>query len=127
MGFAVGSSLLVFRAALCVALSVGGVVGASALISAALPFHEMTREIASRTAPRLLDLLIALFCALMATYTTLRQTTDTTAAAAGTAIGIALVPPLCVAGIGIGNTDLGVAGGRLSCSWRTSLPSSSQP
>jgi uncharacterized membrane protein len=60
-------------------------------MTVALPFHEVTSEIAARTSPTLLDLLLAVFCALMATYTTIRQTADTTAAAAGTAIGIALV------------------------------------
>jgi uncharacterized hydrophobic protein (TIGR00271 family) len=111
MGFAVGSSLLVLRAALCVFLSVAGVVALSAVMTLALPFHEVTPEIAARTAPTLLDLLIAIFCALVATYTTIRQTADTTAAAAGTAVGIALVPPLCVTGFGVGTANLAVAGG----------------
>jgi uncharacterized hydrophobic protein (TIGR00271 family) len=111
MGFAVGSSLLVLRAALCVALSVAGVVLLSAFMTVTLPFHEMTAEIAARTSPTLLDLLLAVFCALMATYTTIRQAADTTAAAAGTAIGIALVPPLCVTGFGLGTINPGVAGG----------------
>ncbi|MEO8227030.1 MAG: DUF389 domain-containing protein [Gemmatimonadota bacterium] len=111
MGFAVGSSLLVIRAAFRVVLSVFTVIAAAALITMALPFHELTSEIATRTAPTLLDLLVAVFCALAAAYTTIRQTADTTAAAAGTAIGIALVPPLCVTGFGIGTGTASVAGG----------------
>ena len=111
MGFAVGSSFLVLRAALRVVLSVVAVVGGAALLTLALPFHEITREIAARTAPTALDLLVAVFCALTAAYTTVRPTSDTTSAAAGTAIGIALVPPLCVAGFGVGTASLPVAGG----------------
>ncbi len=113
MGFAVGSSLLVIRAFIRVILSVVTVVGAAALISMGLPFHEITTEIAARTAPTLLDLLVAIFCALAAAYTTVRQTADTTAAAAGTAIGIALVPPICVAGFGLGTAEASVAGGAM--------------
>jgi uncharacterized hydrophobic protein (TIGR00271 family) len=111
MGFAVGSSLLVIRAALWIGLSVAGGLATAVAVTLALPFHEVTHEIASRTTPTLLDLLIAALCALMANYTTIRQTSDTTAAAAGTAIGIALVPPLCVAGFGLGTGNMTAAGG----------------
>ena len=111
MGFAVGSSFLTLRASLRVLLSVLVVVGGAALLTIALPFHEVTSEIAARTAPTALDLLVAVFCALTAAYTTVRPASDTTSAAAGTAIGIALVPPLCVAGFGLGTGSLTVAGG----------------
>lgn len=111
MGFAVGSSYLVIRSALRVVMSVVVVVIGTALFTMVLPFHEVTAEIASRTAPTALDLLVAVFCALTAAYTTVRRTSDTTAAAAGTAIGIALVPPLCVIGYGLGTVDGRIAGG----------------
>lgn len=111
MGFAVGSAFLVLRASLRVLMSVIVVVGGAAVLTLALPFHEVTGEIAARTAPTALDLLVAVFCALTAAYTTVRSTSDTTSAAAGTAIGIALVPPLCVCGFGIGTGALSVAGG----------------
>jgi uncharacterized hydrophobic protein (TIGR00271 family) len=111
MGFAVGSSLLVLRAAMRVLLSVVLVVSGAALLVVALPFHEITTEIATRVAPTALDLMVAMFCALTAAYTTVRPGSDTTAAAAGTAIGIALVPPLCTIGFGIGTGDGTVAAG----------------
>lgn len=111
MGFAVGSSFLVLRASFRVILSVAVVVIGAALLTLALPFHEITAEIAARTAPTALDLLVAVFCALTAAYTTVRPAADTTSAAAGTAIGIALVPPLCVTGFGVGTASLTVAGG----------------
>ncbi|HEY9227663.1 MAG TPA: DUF389 domain-containing protein, partial [Gemmatimonadaceae bacterium] len=111
MGFAVGSSLLVIRAFLRVVLSVVVVIGGAAIFTIALPFHEITAEIAARTAPTALDLLVAIFCALTAAYTTVRPGTDSTAAAAGTAIGIALVPPLCTIGFGLGTQSFDAAGG----------------
>ena len=111
MGFAVGSSLLVLSAAMRIGLSIAGVVGAAAVMTLGLPFHEVTAEIGARTSPTLLDLLIAVFCALMAAFATLKQAEDTASAAAGTAIGIALVPPLCVAGFGLGTGSLAIASG----------------
>lgn len=111
MGFAVGSSFLVFRAALRVLMSVLVVIAGAAVLTVSLPFHEVTAEIAARAAPTALDLLVAVFCALTAAYTTVRSTSDTTSAAAGTAIGIALVPPLCVTGFGLGTGNVPVAGG----------------
>jgi uncharacterized hydrophobic protein (TIGR00271 family) len=111
MGFAVGSSFLVFRASLRVLMSVVVVITGAAILTLLLPFHEVTSEIAARAAPTALDLLVAVFCALTAAYTTVRSTSDTTSAAAGTAIGIALVPPLCATGFGIGTGTRAIAGG----------------
>ncbi|HEY4133105.1 MAG TPA: DUF389 domain-containing protein, partial [Gemmatimonadaceae bacterium] len=111
MGFAVGSSFLVFRASMRVLLSVTVAIAGAAALTLLLPFHEVTGEIAARAAPTALDLLVAVFCALTAAYTTVRTTSDTTSAAAGTAIGIALVPPLCAIGFGLGTGLLSIAGG----------------
>jgi uncharacterized hydrophobic protein (TIGR00271 family) len=111
MGFAVGSSLLVLRASIRVLTSVVAVVAAAAVLTLWLPFHEVTSQISTRAAPTALDLFVAMFCALTAAYTTVRPGADSTAAAAGTAIGIALVPPLCAAGFGIGTGAPTIAGG----------------
>ncbi|MEO8335536.1 MAG: DUF389 domain-containing protein [bacterium] len=111
MGFAVGSPLLLMRAFIRVTLSVIVATGFAALLTLTLPFHELTAEINARIAPTALDLLVAAFCALTAAYTTVRPGSDTTAAAAGTAIGIALVPPLCTAGFGLGTGSMTVARG----------------
>ena len=102
MGLVVGSPLLVVHAVFRTASSVAVVIGLSAVLTLALPYHEATPEIVARTSPTLLDLYVACFCALAAAYTTVRGGSDTVAAAAGTAISIALVPPLCVVGWGIG-------------------------
>lgn len=102
MGLAIGSPILVVRSFLRTVGSVVAVISASAGIAAALPYQEVTQEIASRTSPTLLDLFVAAFCALAAAFTTVRTNGDTVTTAAGTAIGIALVPPLCVGGYGLG-------------------------
>src|SRR5690348_11517762 len=62
MGLAVGSPFLALRALLRVVLSIVVVVAGAAVMTLALPFQEMTGEIAARTAPTALDLLVAVFC-----------------------------------------------------------------
>lgn len=113
MGLAVGAPLLTLRSMFRVAASIVWVVGLAALLTVGLPFHETTTEIAARTSPTVLDLAIAAFCALAAGFTAARQSADTTSAAAGTAIGISLVPPLCVAGYGLGVGQWSIFGGAL--------------
>ena len=111
MGFAIGSPYLTIRSFSRLAGSIIAVVAGGALIALALPFHEMTPQILSRIHPNVLDLAIAIFCALAAAFTTVRSGAATSATAAGTAVGIALVPPLCVAGYGLGVGKWTVAGG----------------
>lgn len=113
MGVAVGAPLLTLRSMFRVAASIVWVVGLAALLTVGLPFHETTPEILARTSPTVLDLIVAGFCALAAGFTTARQSGDTTSAAAGTAIGISLVPPLCVAGYGLGVGQAGIFFGAL--------------
>jgi uncharacterized hydrophobic protein (TIGR00271 family) len=111
LGLAVGSPLLSLRALIRIVLSVGVAVSGSALITVLLPFHEVNAEIAARGSPTLLDLITAVFCALAGLYACIRGTSDVVTAGAGTAIGISLVPPLCVAGYGIGAGVWPVASG----------------
>lgn len=104
MGLAVGSGILALRALARTVMSILVVVGAAALLTRALPYQEMTSEIAARTAPTALDLFVAALCAVMAAYTATREAKDAASTAAGAAIGIALVPPLCVVGWGLGTS-----------------------
>jgi uncharacterized membrane protein len=76
-----------------------------------LPFHVATPEILARTSPTVLDLFVAVFCAVAAAATTTRPTGNASSTAAGTAIGISLVPPLCVVGFGIGSRQREIAEG----------------
>jgi len=111
MGLAAGSPYLVLRSAGRIGLSVAVAVGGAALITLLLPFHELNVEIASRTSPTVLDLITAGFCALAGVYASVRPGSDTTTTAAGTSIGISLVPPLCASGYGVGTLAWPVAGG----------------
>ena len=111
MGLAVGSAALLVRAAWRTVASVACVIAGAALLTTLLPYHELTSEIAARTSPTALDLFVAGLCALMAGYNAVRPPSGATATAAGAAIGIALVPPLCVVGWGIGTRDWTVSRG----------------
>ncbi|HTQ03061.1 MAG TPA: DUF389 domain-containing protein [Polyangiaceae bacterium] len=111
MGLAAGSPFLVLRSAGRVALSIMVAVGGAAVITALLPFHELNAEISARTSPTVLDLITAGFCALAGVYSSLRPGSDTAATAAGTSIGISLVPPLCASGYGVGTSSWSIAGG----------------
>jgi uncharacterized hydrophobic protein (TIGR00271 family) len=111
MGLATGSPFLVLRSAGRITFSVGIAVGGAALITWGLPFHELNAEIAARTAPTVLDLITAGFCALAGVYASVRPGSDTATTAAGTSIGISLVPPLCASGYGLATQAWAVAGG----------------
>ncbi len=113
VSFSIGHPFLTARAALRTAKSIVFVVGLAALMTRLLPFQEVTAEILARTQPTALDLAVALFCGLAAAFTTARNANDVFTAAAGTAIAISLVPPLCVAGFGIGTANTAVATGSL--------------
>jgi uncharacterized hydrophobic protein (TIGR00271 family) len=111
MGLAVGSPFLFLRATGRVLMSLAVVIGGAALITRLLPFNELTSEIAARTTPTALDLFTAAFCAVAGAYASMRPGSGTTATAAGTSIGISLVPPLCASGYGVGTAQWNVASG----------------
>jgi uncharacterized hydrophobic protein (TIGR00271 family) len=111
MGLATGSPFLVLRSAGRILLSVTLALAGAAAITVLLPFHELNAEISARTTPTVLDLLTAAFCALAGVYASLRPGSDTATTAAGTSIGISLVPPLCASGYGLGTLVWPVAGG----------------
>ena len=111
MGLSTGSPFLVLRSGGRVLLSVVVAVGGAAAITLMLPFHEFNAELAARTTPTVLDLVTAGFCALAGVYASLRPGSDTASTAAGTSIGISLVPPLCASGYGLGTLAWPVAGG----------------
>jgi uncharacterized hydrophobic protein (TIGR00271 family) len=111
MGLAAGSPFLVLHSAGRIGRSVIVAVGGAALITLLLPFHELNAEISARTSPTVLDLITAGFCALAGVYASLRPGSDTAATAAGTSIGISLVPPLCASGYGVGTAAWSIAGG----------------
>lgn len=111
MGLAVGSPFLVLRSGGRILLSVIVAIAFSGLLTRLLPFHEMNAELAARTTPTALDLLTAAFCALAGVYASMRPGSDVASTAAGTSIGISLVPPLCASGFGVGTDNWPVASG----------------
>jgi len=111
MGLAAGSTVLVLRSSARVIASLLAVAAISALLTKLLPFHQLNAEIAARTSPTALDLGIAVFCAMAGVFATLRPASDVATTAAGTSIGISLVPPLCVCGYGVGTLAWPVAQG----------------
>lgn len=111
MGLATGSTPLVFRTGIRAVASVLLTVAASAAFTWLLPFHETTSELLARTAPTILDLFVAAACAVAGAYAVVIASNDVATTAAGTSIGISLVPPLCTAGYGLSIGDWDMATG----------------
>jgi len=83
-------------------------------INSALPFvsmQDLPREVLSRTRPSPIDLGVALAGGLAATFALVQP--QLSAALPGVAIATALMPPLCVVGVGIAMGRWDVAGGAL--------------
>ena len=103
LGLAVGDLYLALKAIANLVASIAVAVGLSALIVWLLPFHSATTEILSRTNPTLLDLGIALFSGLAGSVVVGRTDGAGVAALPGVAIAVALMPPLCSVGFGVGS------------------------
>ena len=89
----------------------GLTIGLAALTTLLIPQAAITDQILSRTHPNLLDLWIAIFSGIAAAYVHARR--DLYQNLAGVAIAVALVPPLAVAGIGLGQGNLTLFSGAL--------------
>jgi uncharacterized hydrophobic protein (TIGR00271 family) len=94
-----GSAPIFWRGAATLALGVLASVALSASLAKVVGLSELGSEILSRTRPNLLDLGIALAAGAIGGFARVRSSIANTLA--GTAIAVALMPPLCVAGIGI--------------------------
>jgi uncharacterized hydrophobic protein (TIGR00271 family) len=75
----------------------------SALITVLFPYKPITEEMLARLNPTLLDLAVAIISGIAAAYS--KSFREIIQSLAGVAIAVALVPPLAVAGIGIGRMD----------------------
>jgi hypothetical protein len=78
------------------------VVLTGAALTAALPFETITLEISSRIRPTVLDLAVAVFSGVVGAVVTLGRGSRLSAAIPGVAVAVALIPPLAVAGFGVG-------------------------
>ena len=97
--------------ALCIAVGTTLALLASALVALVVPIQQMTPEIAARLQPSLLDLGVAIGSGVAGAYAHARE--NVMKSLPGVAIAVALVPPLCVAGVGLGWMDFSVIGGAM--------------
>jgi len=104
LALAAGDLYLAVKAIIHLACSILAAVAFSGLIVWLLPFHSATGEILARTNPNLLDLGIALFSGLAGSIAVSRSGgADGVTTLPGVAIAVALMPPLCTIGFGLGS------------------------
>jgi len=103
MALAIGDLYLGIKAVLNLVASVAVSIAFSGLLAWLLPFHSATPEILARTNPNLLDLGIALLSGLAGSVVVCRGTSEGATALPGVAIAVALMPPLCTMGFGLGS------------------------
>ncbi|MGA7413461.1 MAG: DUF389 domain-containing protein, partial [Bryobacteraceae bacterium] len=103
LALAAGDLYLGLKAVLNLLASVAVSVAFSGFLVWLLPFHSATTEIIARTRPNLLDLGIALLSGLAGSVVVCRGGGNGVTALPGVAIAVALMPPLCVVGFGLGS------------------------
>ncbi|HEY4357479.1 MAG TPA: DUF389 domain-containing protein [Acidobacteriaceae bacterium] len=105
LGLAAGDLYLVLKAVAKLLASIAVATMLSAVLVWILPFHSPTAEILGRTNPTLLDLGIALLSGIAGSVAVSRSvgSTDGVTTVPGVAIAVALMPPLCTVGFGIGS------------------------
>ncbi|WP_315791319.1 DUF389 domain-containing protein [Fischerella sp. JS2] len=104
LAFAAGDLILAVRATLNLALSCAVAIIFAVTLVGILPFKQLTSEIAARTNPNVLDLVIALFSGALGSVVTCKRPKGVVTSIPGVSIAVALMPPLCVVGYGIGIT-----------------------
>lgn len=111
-GFAfVTGNRVIWRKALGkISLSVALTLVVAAAASYLSPLQEVTAEIAARTRPNLYDLLIAIFAGLAGAIAICTKKNFITIVP-GVAIATAVIPPLSVAGFGIGTGNFSILAG----------------
>lgn len=103
LAIAIGDFYLGFKSFANIFLSTAASVVLAAIITWILPFHSPTSEILARVQPTLLDLVIAMLSGLAGTIVICRGGAGGgVTALPGVAVAVALMPPLCVVGFGIG-------------------------
>lgn len=104
LSLAAGDLYLGIKSLANLVVSVAAAVALSAAIVWYLPFHSTTGEILARTNPNLLDLGIALLSGLAGSLVVCRGGGGGgVMALPGVAIAVALMPPLCTVGFGVGS------------------------
>lgn len=98
-GLATSDGMLIRRSATTVFIGICIVILTSICISLPLGITLVQSEIYARTSPNLIDLGIAAAAAVAGAFSMTRERLSSSIA--GVAIAVALVPPLCVSGIGL--------------------------
>lgn len=102
LALATGDVILAVRATINLILSCGLSILFAVFLVFILPFKEMTHEILVRTQPTILDLTVALFSGAVGSIALCKESKGIATSIPGVAIAVALMPPLCVVGYGIG-------------------------
>lgn len=110
-GLVAGSLYMLRRAASSTLKGVGIAIAVGTALALIPPARPVTEEMLARGEPRLLDLLVAVSAGAGAAYAVARK--NLSAALPGVAIAVALVPPLCVVGLGIGSSNFPLAAGAM--------------
>jgi uncharacterized hydrophobic protein (TIGR00271 family) len=100
MGVLRKEEYLLIESAKSLGLGILLALGCATLLTWIMPLHSINSEIAARLSPTLLDLAVAVISGIAGAYAHARA--EIARSLAGVAIAVALVPPLSVAGIGIG-------------------------
>ena len=103
MGVLRQDSALEINGAKTIAIGVFSVLMTAALIAMFTPIERLTSEMAGRLSPTILDLFVAIVSGAAAAYA--KSNEKILGSLAGVAIAVALVPPIAVAGIGLGWAD----------------------
>jgi len=104
LSLAAADVYLGIKSLLSLVLSLLASVGFAAMLVWLLPFHSPTTEILARTQPNLLDLGVALLSGLAGSLVVCRGGGGgSVTALPGVAIAVALMPPLCTVGYGVGS------------------------
>jgi len=103
MGILRSDQILFIQSAKTIIVGIVIALAASALITSVSPFSLVTSEMSARLNPSLLDLAVAIVAGIAAAYT--KSYKEMLSGLAGVAIAVALVPPLAVAGVGLGRAD----------------------
>ena len=106
-----GNFLMIQRGMRSVLFGILLALSVSVIITIITPTRIPDSEILGRTQPNVLDLLVALAAGAAAAYGVSRK--SVAAALPGVAISVALVPPLCVVGFGLGSSAFDIAGGAM--------------
>jgi len=114
-GILEGDLALFQRSMRSILVGSGLTIALASLVTMSLDVTEFGSEVLSRTQPNLLDLGVAVAAGAISGYAKVEEKVGD--AVAGTAIAVALAPPLCVIGLGLplgfAGTDWGISQGAL--------------